>query len=57
MNHDELMKDFNDHEKQFDELELSRLVTCYKFASGDDRKVIWAVLNKYVPLLSAEGLI
>ena len=39
------------------QLELERLTACYVYASGDDRRVIWAVLNKYVPFLAAEGLI
>lgn len=39
------------------EAELERLKTCYLYASSDDRRVIWAVLNKYVPMLTAEGVI
>ena len=27
--------------------ELQRLLACYQLASFDDRKVVWAVLNKY----------
>ena len=27
--------------------ELERLLACYQIASFDDRKVVWAVLNKY----------
>lgn len=27
--------------------ELHRLLACYQLASFDDRKVVWAVLNKY----------
>ena len=59
MTHDELFDDLKttDEEYRDRELELQRLTACYKYASGDDKKVIWAVLNKYVPFLSAEGLI
>lgn len=28
-------------------LELQRLLACYQLASYDDRRVVWAVLNKY----------
>ena len=28
--------------------ELQRLLACYQIASFDDRKVVWAVLNKSV---------
>ena len=27
--------------------ELQRLLACYQLATFDDRKVVWAVLNKY----------
>ena len=27
--------------------ELQRLLACYQVASFDDKKVVWAVLNKY----------
>lgn len=59
MTHDELINDFNSRKDYTAdrELELERLKICYTYASGDDRRVIWAVLNKYVPMLSAEGLI
>lgn len=30
-------------------LELQRLVCCYQIASRDDRNVVWAALNKYMP--------
>lgn len=39
------------------EMELERLKTCYLYASSADRRVIWAVLDKYVPMLTAEGVI
>lgn len=28
--------------------ELQRLLACYQIASMDDKKVVWAVLNKYM---------
>lgn len=28
-------------------MELQRLILCYQAASADDKKVVWAVLNKY----------
>lgn len=27
--------------------ELQRLLACYQIASMDDKRVVWAVLNKY----------
>ena len=38
---------------EYDEivLEYERLLKCYQLASWDDRNVIWAVLNKYAPLI------
>ena len=33
------------------EKEERRLVACYRHASPDDKQVIWAVLNKYAPLI------
>ena len=36
-------------------LELQRLVACYQEASRDDRNVVWAVLNKYAPII--DGLV
>ena len=56
MENTELIEDLNQRRGDR-ELELERLKTCYLYASGDDKKVIWAVLNKYVPMLSAEGII
>lgn len=32
--------------------ELERLLACYQIASFDDRKVVWAVLNKYAAYIS-----
>ena len=51
--------DFDQRRSEMDEreLEIKRLDICYTYASSDDKKVVWAVLNKYVPLLSAEGLL
>lgn len=31
--------------------ELHRLVSCYQIASRDDKNVVWAALNKYLPLI------
>ncbi len=31
--------------------ELQRLLACYQVASRDDKNVVWAALNKYVPYL------
>ena len=56
MNHNELTADLDQKRGKTDELELKRLTTCYTYASADDKKVIWAVLNKYVPFLVAEGV-
>lgn len=36
------------------ELEIQRLVACYQFASPADKRVVWAVLDKYAPC--ADGL-
>ena len=59
MNHEELIRELNEKRSEMEnrEEELRRLTTCYTFASGDDRRVIWAVLNKYVPMLCAEGIL
>ncbi|MGN0400013.1 MAG: hypothetical protein ACI4EO_07790 [Blautia sp.] len=38
---------YNSSEKEEFVKELQRLLACYQIASFDDRKVIWAVLNKY----------
>lgn len=35
------------------ELEVQRLVTCYQYATQEDKRVIWAVLNKYAPFVTA----
>ena len=29
--------------------ELQRLLACYQLATFEDKKVVWAVLNKYAP--------
>lgn len=29
--------------------ELQRLLACYQIASRDDKNVVWAAMNKYVP--------
>ena len=33
--------------------ELERLIACYQIASRDDRNVVWAALNKYMPHVTA----
>ena len=30
-------------------LELQRLLACYQLATKEDRQIVWAALNKYVP--------
>lgn len=30
-------------------LELQRLLACYQLATTEDRNIVWAALNKYVP--------
>ena len=59
MTHEELIEELNKTRSLENdmELELERLKLCYMHASGDDKKVIWAVLNKYVPFLGAEGVL
>lgn len=42
----EIVKE-NDRKEEF-KLELERLLASYQLASYDDRRVVWAVLNKYV---------
>lgn len=43
------MKPRIEHDKDREETvkELQRLLACYQLASFDDRRVVWAVLNKY----------
>lgn len=31
--------------------ELQRLLACYQIASRDDKNVVWAALNKYMPFV------
>lgn len=59
MTHTDIINDLNEKRTSFNdrEQELERLQKCYMYASADDRKVIWAVLNKYVPMLCAEGIL
>lgn len=33
-------------------LELQRLLACYQLATIDDKKVVWAALNKYAKHIS-----
>lgn len=42
----------NSNEKEDFVKELERLLACYQIASFDDRKVVWAVLNKYTAYIS-----
>ncbi|MDO4649755.1 MAG: hypothetical protein Q4B26_14015 [Eubacteriales bacterium] len=30
-------------------LELHRLLACYQLATNEERQIVWATLNKYVP--------
>lgn len=59
MTSEELINELNEpRNKEADmELELKRLTSCYLYASSSDKKVIWAVLNKYVPFLASEGIV
>ena len=34
------------------EQELKRFSECYKLADVNDKRIIWAVLNKYVPFIN-----
>lgn len=45
LNHEHL------NEKEEFILELQRLLACYQLASCDDKKVVWAVLNKYAAMI------
>ena len=36
--------------------ELQRLIKCYQIASRDDKNVVWAALNKYLPFFSSNLL-
>ena len=31
--------------------EYQRLLACYQIATRDDKNVVWAALNKYIPLI------
>lgn len=37
------------------ELELRRLVACYRLAGAAEKNVVWAVLNKYAPYIDLPG--
>lgn len=43
----------NNENREHEEIvqELERLLACYQIASDDDKAVVWAVLNKYAPLI------
>lgn len=49
-----MCKDAESEEREREEqvLELQRLIACYQIASRDDKNVVWAALNKYVPHIS-----
>lgn len=51
MNAADVVAEYNrSHDDDTDkELELQRLVSCYLHASPADKRVVWAVLNKYAP--------
>lgn len=44
----------NQEEKEREEQvrELQRLLACYQVASRDDKNVVWAALNKYMPYVN-----
>lgn len=47
--------EFHDPQKQEHDdavLELQRLLACYQIASINDKKVVWAALNKYAKHIS-----
>ena len=33
-------------------MEYRRLLACYQIASRDDKNVVWAVMNKYLPQIT-----
>ena len=39
-------------ERQEQGQELQRLLACYQVASRDDKNVVWAALNKYMPYVN-----
>lgn len=39
-------------ERQEQVQELQRLLACYQVASRDDKNVVWAALNKYMPYVN-----
>lgn len=39
-------------ERQEQVNELQRLLACYQVASRDDKNVVWAALNKYMPYVN-----
>lgn len=44
-------KNQEDREREEHVQELERLLSCYQVASRDDKNVVWAALNKYMPYL------
>jgi hypothetical protein len=53
-NESDIIDELNLQRSEFEEdaLELQRLLACYQVASPDDKKVVWAVLNKYAPFVT-----
>lgn len=53
-NEADIIEELNLLRSKFEEdtSELQRLLACYQIASPDDRKVVWAVLNKYAPFVT-----
>lgn len=47
------MQDHNESKERQELMqELDTLLMCYQVASDDDKAVVWAVLNKYAPLVA-----
>ena len=47
---EELRNEEQDRKEFVDELQ--RLLACYQIASRDDKNVVWAALNKYMPYVN-----
>lgn len=43
-------RESKEHQEQVQELQ--RLLACYQVASRDDKNVVWAALNKYMPYVN-----
>lgn len=48
----ELVTKQEEKERQEQVQELQRLLACYQVASRDDKNVVWAALNKYMPYVN-----